>query len=83
MEKLKALPDLSRLFNQMQLREELEKVSDKTVIGFSIRNGLREKYQLSQLMGEILEAYHDNPDLMKQVVGEKALQLIFKLLKLK
>ena len=73
---MKNLPDLAGCFAQMKLRDKLEEVSDKSTLGFAVRNALYDGIPLGTIVKEVMEAYDDNPNGTMAIIGEDTMELI-------
>jgi hypothetical protein len=80
MNQLKELPDLARSFTLMKINDKLRTVSDCTLLGVAICHRLMTKGLDKQLLQTILDAYVDNQEATKDVVGEDAILLIAEIL---
>lgn len=76
MKQLKDLPDLGRSAAKMRLQDQLDAISDRTIFGLCIRSARMRKQPLQLIAQEIMEQFRDNPEVVKEVVGEQTLDLI-------
>lgn len=80
--KLKSMPDLAGIFQQMKIRDQLELISpDHSLLGYSIGLALRNKTPLGEILELIYSQYVDNREAVLNIVGEDAMNRILKLLK--
>jgi hypothetical protein len=80
MNQLKELPDLARGFALMKLNDKLRAVSDNSFLGYAIGDALLKRGLDKELLNTIWDAYVDNQEAVKNVVGEEAILLIAEIL---
>ena len=76
METYKSFPDLGRSFAKFKLQDQLDAISDHTIFGLCIRSARMKKQPLQLIAQEIMEQFGDNPEVVKEVVGEQTIDLI-------
>lgn len=76
MNTFKSFPDLARSFAKMKLQDQLDAISDHTIFGLCIRSARMKKQPLQLIAQEIMEQFGDNPEVVKEVVGEQTIDLI-------
>jgi hypothetical protein len=69
MNKLSSFPDLDRGMIQWGILMKLENISDKTLLGYCIRQALISKTAASKIFKTIMDAHTDNPSVVYDVVG--------------
>lgn len=70
---MKQLPDLGKAARFFKVSVELEKVSPETIMGFSIKNGLKEGRTMETIM-MLAEQSKDNREGIKRLIGEETLK---------
>lgn len=73
---MKNLPDLGGMFQQMKLRDKLEQVSDQSILGYTILLALQNGKPLGIILTTIMDAYHDNPNVVSDIVGVDTMKMI-------
>jgi len=68
--------DLGKSFAQMKLQDELDAITDQSIMGLCIKAARMNKKPLHEIAATILCAYEDNPVATLNVVGDEAMRLI-------
>lgn len=77
--KTQQFPNLPKAFLYMRIHDQLQLVSDRSLVGMAIRLALYEKRPLSQILALIKDTYQDNPNATTEIVGEDTMKLILAL----
>ncbi len=64
------------MFIQMRIRDNLEAISDQTMLGYAIKLQLFNKFPLGDIIATIKKAYQEYPSDVLHVVGEDTIRLI-------
>lgn len=73
---MKNLPDLGGMFQQMKLRDKLGQVSDQSILGYTILLALQNGKPFGIILTTIMDAYHDNPNSVSDIVGVDTMKMI-------
>jgi hypothetical protein len=60
----------------LKIRDQLDLVSDQTILGYSIRYALITERPLHKVIEDILDAYADNQEAVLDIVGADTMKLI-------
>ena len=76
MNTFKSFPDLGRSFAKFKLQDQLDTISDNTILGYCIRLARMNKRPLQEIAETIWSQYNDSPSVVLDVVPQETIDLI-------
>jgi len=72
-------PNLGRSFQLMKLQDQLDAISDQSIMGLCIKSAMMKKTPLRIIARTIIDSYHHNPTATINIVGDETISLIWSL----